>query len=68
MYCGAGFKHLTLDDCEHIVSQGPPKAGYQLPDDYYDPEVVAKRKAENQKKYVPTRLQERKLVEERVSG
>jgi hypothetical protein len=56
MYCKAGFEHISLEDCEHIVTQiVPVKRGFQLPDDFYSPEATAVRKAENKARYAAHR-------------
>lgn len=53
-YCNAGFAHALGADCEHaLVSQGPVKRTFALPEDYYEPEALATRRAENKRKYGP---------------
>jgi hypothetical protein len=52
MYCKAGFRHVALDDCEHVVSQSRGWK-FELPADFYSKEATAARKAENKAKYGP---------------
>lgn len=57
-YCKAGFAHAKEGPCEHVVvSQGPPRRRFELPEDYYSPEALVGRREENKRKYGPSRRQ-----------
>lgn len=57
MYCKAGFHHISLKHCEHIMSlpvaPRVPERTFLLPEGYYSPEATARRREENRSRYQP---------------
>lgn len=67
MYCKAGFPHISLEDCEHVVSQNVLRPGFTVPDDFYSEEAMAARRAENKLKYVPMTVRHEKKIKPEVN-